>query len=203
MVRYPVVKGLDNAAVLQKVQSLLGIKNAFDTTLKEYREDSWLTELDYKVGYNKNYLLDVTFWQSGMGAYPDTQSKHFLINLENGELIKATDAFNPGQLSKLAALVDGRLQSEIRALIQRLGRDKDLRAEDKESFKSTFEELKFKDENLDEFSVNDRGVTFLFDAGFPHAIQAFQPDGRYFFSFSRLQPYIKPDGPLGIFRVGK
>jgi hypothetical protein len=59
--------------------------------------------------------------------------------------------------------------------------------------------LSFKPGDLDEFVVGDGGVTFLYDAGFPHAIQAAQPEGRYFFSYARLSKFIKGDGPLGMF----
>ena len=61
------------------------------------------------------------------------------------------------------------------------------------------EVLKFTKENLDDFSVGTKGLTFLYDAGYPHAIQAFEPNGRYFFSYSQLKPYIKRDGLLGQF----
>ena len=183
MVRYPSVAGLSNAAVLRKIHNVLAVKNVFGSTLQEYQEEAWLIEFGYKVNYNRNHLLDITFSQSGMGAYPDTQTKHFLINLKNGEVIKATDTFDSNKLTKLAALVDERLQSEVRRPIQRFASDKDSTAEEKESLQSTFAELKFKEENLDEFSVSSRGITFLFDAGFPHAIQALQPEGRYFFPF--------------------
>lgn len=202
IVRYPVVKALENPVALAKVQKILAVENAFGTTLKEYREDTWLSEFHYNVGYNANYVLDITFSQSGVGAYPDTQTKHFLIDLKSGSVIKAVDAFNTQQLAKLALLVDARLQGDIRATIKRFQADTDTSAEDKESLQSTFADLKFKEENLDDFSVSARGITFLFDAGFPHAIQALQPDGRYFFSFAKLQPYIKRDGPLKVFRTG-
>jgi hypothetical protein len=202
IVRYPIVKGLDDADVLRKVQKILAVENAFGQPIKEYLTDTWLTEIHYKVGYNQNYLLDITFSQSGVGAYPDTQTKHFLINLKNGSVIKAADAFNRRQLAKLVALVDARLQSEVRAQIRSFQGDKESSAEDKESLQSTFADLKFKEENLDEFLVSTRGITFLYDAGFPHAIQALQPAGRYFFPFETLQPYIQRDGPLGVFRTG-
>lgn len=201
IVRYPIVSGIADAGVLRKVQKVLAVENAFGTSLKEYREDTWLSEFHYKVGYNANSLLDITFTQSGVGAYPDTQTKHFLIDLKSGSVIKAADAFNARQLAKLAALVDTRLQSEVRATIKRFQSDNDS-AEQKESLQSTFAELKFKEENLNEFSVSAQGITFLFDAGFAHAFQALQPDGRYFFPFSQLQSYIKRDGPLSVFRAG-
>jgi hypothetical protein len=203
VVRYPLVKGLDNGPVLRKVQLLLSVKNAFDSTIKDYREDTWLSEFDYKVGYNRNFLLDLTFWQDGVGAYPDTQTKHYLVDLKSGEVIKAGDAFLPDQLPKLITMVDGKLQAEIRTIIRGLSNDKDTNAEEKESLKSSFDELRFKEEDLNDFSVSDRGITFLFDAGFPHVIEALEPKGRYFFSFAQLQPYLRSDGPLAVFRTGK
>jgi len=196
VVRYPTLRGLDNPQTLKKVQTLLAVKNVFGISLNEYREDAWLEEFDYKVGYNKNYLFDVTFSQSGMGAYPDSQSKHFIISLRTGNVITAADAFDGKGLPKLAQTVDAKLQAEIREIINDLASDKELDNEQRESLKSTLSELKFKLENLDEFEVGAKGITFLFDAGFPHVIQALQPDGRYLFSFAALKPYIRSDGPL-------
>jgi hypothetical protein len=57
IVRYPIALGLTDAIVLRRIQNTLAIKNVFDSTLEEYRQDSWLTDFDYKVNYNKNYLL--------------------------------------------------------------------------------------------------------------------------------------------------
>ncbi len=54
-------------------------------------------------------------------------------------------------------------------------------------------------QNLDDFSVGRMGITFLYDAGFPHVFKAFEPQGRYFFNYAQLKPYLKDDGPLGQF----
>ena len=53
--------------------------------------------------------------------------------------------------------------------------------------REAYEALKFEAQNLDEFSVGRKGVTFLYDAGFPHVIRALEPDGHYFFSIFRAQ----------------
>jgi hypothetical protein len=138
-----------------------------------------------------------------MGAYPDSKDKHKLIYLKTGELVKAAGVFHQNQFTRLATQVDKQLQQEIRSIIRDMSRDKQLSAEEKQSLKSSFAELKFKEENLDYFSVSDRGLTFLFDAGFPHAVQALQPNGRYFIAFSSLKQYINSNGPLGILLTGK
>jgi hypothetical protein len=191
-VSYPVIKGgLNNPAVLSKVRALLQIKNIFDTSLAEYRADTWLQEFDYTVNYNKNFILDITFEQSGSGAYPDTQRKHLAINLKTGRQIKAADIFKHDSLDKLAALVNKKLQAEIKETLGEVAQDKDYDAEEKKGISEMFENLKFEAKDLDNLSINDKGITFLYDAGFPHVAQALQPVGEYFFSYAELAPYLK------------
>jgi hypothetical protein len=192
IVNYPVVVGPKNSQVLRKVRALFDFKNIFGTSLAEYRADTWLSEFDYKINYNRNFILDITFMQDGVAAYPDTHTKHFAINLRNGELIKAADAFNSSSLDELAMLVDKKLQTENQETIRDSG-------DDRETAKDLLKDLKFEVSNLDEFSISDKGITFLYDAEFPHAVQALQPAGEYFFSFAELKSYIKRDGPLGVF----
>lgn len=192
IVSYPVIVGPKDSPVLRKVRALFNFKNIFGTSLAEYRADTWLSEFDYKVNYNRNSILDVTFMQDGVGAYPDTHTKHFAVNLKNGELIKAADAFESSSLDELAALVNKKLQAENQETIRDSG-------DDRETAKDLLKDLKFEASNLDEFSISDKGITFLYDAGFPHAVQALQPVGNYFFSFAELKSYIKRNGPLGVF----
>jgi hypothetical protein len=198
VVTYPVISGL-SPAILRRVRSLLDFKNIFDYSLKEYREDTWLAEFGYAVNHNADHLLDITFTQDGSGAYPDNQTKHFLINLRNGKVVKATDAFQSAKFAELAAAVDKKLQAELKKIDEENETPNAETPEDKAMRREAYEALKFEVQNLDEFSVGRKGVTFLYDAGFPHVIRALEPDGRYFFSYSELKPFIKPDGPLGQF----
>ena len=193
VVVYPVVSGL-SAPVLGRVRKVFDFKNIFDYSLKEYREDTWLDEFSYKVNYNGHYLLDVTFSQSGSAAYPDDQTKHFLINLRDGSVVKPSDVFEAHKITQVVAVVDRQLQREIK---DRKEEEKD--PADKEAVDDTYKDLKFQLKDLDDFSVGPKGITFLYDAGFPHVIRALEPAGRYFFSYSALKSFIKRDGPLGQF----
>lgn len=200
VINYPVIRsGLSNAAVLRKVRSLLQLKNVFDTSLAEYRADTWLSELDYQVNYNKNFILDITFTQSGIGAYPDTHTKHFAISLKTGEVIKAVDVFKPASLKTLAEMVDRKLQEEISEIRRDITQQPDTTAEDKQSLQEQFAQLRFQVENLNDLSISDKGITFFYDAGFPHVIQALEPVGAYLFSYAELRSFIKPEGQLGSF----
>ena len=62
-----------------------------------------------------------------------------------------------------------------------------------------FESADFEVGNLNRFSISDKGVTFIYDYGFPHAIQALQPDGRYFFTWKDIKGHVKTAGLFGRF----
>ncbi len=197
-VTYPAVSGL-SPVILRRVRSLLDFKNIFDYSLKEYREDPWLYEFTYKVNHNANHLFDITFTQDGSAAYPDTQDKHFLIDLRNGTVVKALDAFQSSKLAELAAAVDRKLQDELKRIDKENAETNSEQPDERTMRRDAYEALKFELQNLDDFSVGPKGITFLYDAGFPHVIRALEPDGRYFFTHSELKSFIKPDGPLGQF----
>jgi len=196
-ISYPFVTGLNDRVVLRKVRSLLSVDNVFETSLKEYRENNWLDEFDYVVNFNANNILDVTFTQSGMAAYPDSQSRTISIDLRTGSVIKARDVFVVAKLTELARLVDAKLQADIAEVILAAKADRQLT--ETSSIVEALEEVKFEVKDLDDFSINKDGVTFLYEVGFPHAHRAFEPGGHYLFSYSELKPFIKPTGPLGQF----
>jgi len=197
-VTYPIVSGLNDPQVLRRVQAILQVKNVFDSSFAEYREDNWLEEFRYEVNHNKNSILDITFTQEGSGAYPDTQTRHFAINLKNGNVIKASDAFVTSSLPTLRTMLDGKLKSELKEIVESL-KDSKSDPEDVRIASEAQEPLGYTIENLDDFEVGAKGITFLYDAGYPHVIEAFAPNGRYFFSYSELKPFIRRDGPLGQF----
>ena len=198
IITYPVISGL-KPKVLNRIRAHLSFKNIFDYSLAEYRNDAWLTEFSYVVNHNADSLLDLTFTQSGVAAYPDEQSRHFLIDLRSGVLVTAADAFQLEKLTFLTALVDVELQREIARLRKDNAASTDREQDVKTSVNDAYDILKIELKDLDNFSVSRRGITFLYDAGFPHVIKALEPRGRYFFSYNRLKPYISSDGPLGQF----
>ena len=98
----------------------------------------------------------------------------------------------------LTAKIDNKLKAELKNILKELAESKSD-PEDIRIAQEAQEPLEFTSENVNDFSVNAKGVTFLYDAGYPHAIRAFQPEGHYFFSYAELRPFIRKDGPLGVF----
>lgn len=202
-IRYPLVSGSIAPAAKRKLQNTISYWRVFETTLKESMESSYLSSLDYKINYDKNGVLDVSLIQEGVGAYPSKQTVNLVVDLKTGEQAKFGDVFNRNSLEKLANMVDAKLSTEKKQIIKDIDADKtDYDAGDgrtREDDKRTVSELKFTTENFNEFSVGDKGVTILYDAGFPHVNLALQPEGRYFFSWAQIKPFVRRDGLLARF----
>ncbi len=198
-VTYPIVSGAMPLATKKKLENTLSYWRAFKTTLAENMSGyDWLYEMSYEVNYNKNGVLDIALAMDGSGAYPDQSTRDLVVDLKTGKQVKFADAFKIDSLDKFAQMVDAKLKTEIEEIIKSVEEDKSSgnTKEDNDSLKEELNALSFKPETFDEFSVNDKGVTIFYDAGFPHVIQALQPDGRYFFTWAEAKPFIKPDGLL-------
>lgn len=199
---YPVVSGAISAAAKKKLENTLSYWRVFETTLAENMSGyDWLTEMSYKVNYNKNGILDISLTQEGVGAYPDGQTVTMVVDLKTGEQIKFDDVFIADKKPDFAAIVNQKLDTEKKAIIKEIdgGNFSDGDKEANDALREQLQGLEFTADTFDEFTISDSGITILYDAGFPHAIQAAQPDGRYFFAWSEIKSFIKPAGLLGRF----
>jgi len=203
-VTYPIVSGKIAPAVKKKLENTISYWRVFETTLAENTgENDWLSDLYYNVNYNRNGILDISLTQEGVGAYPDSQTVNLIVDMKTGKQIKFNDVFKTDQRAKMAQMVDKKLSDEKNKIIRSI--DKGAfgdGASDKEAnaaLREQINNLQFTADSFDEFSISDKGVTIFYDAGFPHVIQAAQPDGRYFFTWTQLKPFIKPDGLLAGF----
>ena len=198
-VTYPVVSGAISAPVKKKLENTISYWRVFETTLAEnLTESNWLSDLSYEVNYNKNGILDISLTQEGAGAYPDSQTYNLVIDLKTGNQVKFDDVFRSDQRAPFAALVGKKLEVEKRQQMAEVDKEQTDR-EANESIKESLRGLEFTAETFNEFTVGEKGVTILYDAGFPHAIQAVQPDGRYFFTWAEVRSFIKPNGLFGRF----
>lgn len=192
-ITYPKVSGV-SAALIKKIEANLSFEKAFDFTLKEEINEQYsLDSASYEVLYNKFGILNVLLIGEVSGAYPTTLQKSVNIDAKTGERIKAADIFT--KLTELAAKVKKAQEAEIKKGVAVIKKE----APDLENPMEFFGTTDYTTENLDDFSAGDKGITFRFDYEFPHVALALQPDGRFFFSWAQLKPYIKRDGLLARF----
>lgn len=204
VVTYPLFNGAIPIEAKKKLEKTISYWRVFETTLLENTSEyHWLSEMSYQVNYNKNGILDIALTQEGVGAYPDGSTVELIVDLKTGEQVKFNDAFKTESLAAFAKMVDVKLKAEAKETVGRIDKGEFGNVkEDKEandSLKEQLNNLEFTAETFNEYSVSDKGVTILYDAGFPHVIQAAQPDGRYFFTWEQVKPFIRRDGLLGKF----
>ncbi|HEV7645740.1 MAG TPA: hypothetical protein VGO50_17505 [Pyrinomonadaceae bacterium] len=181
----PKVKGVA-AALAKKIETTIGYEKNFDFSVQEeIKEIQWLEEASFDVDYNKRGILGVSLTIDGSGAYPDGSTKPVVVNIKTGNRVLPQDVFT--SLNGLAAKAKVKQQAEIKQGLTDIKKEEP----DAESPENLFESADFTAEGLKEFSVSDKGVTFWYDYGFPHVIQAMEPEGRYFFTWAELKPYIK------------
>ncbi len=194
-VNYPKFSGINNSVALKNLENTVNYWKVFDMTLEENLGDyNWLENLDYEVTYNKNSLMVIKLRMDGSGAYPDFSEKTFVINLNTGRRIFIRDVFN--NVGQVLVKVDKAQKAEVKKYLA------DMKKENPEDLSTAVELLADKQytaKMLDEFYIDDKGVTFLFDYGFVHAVKALEPEGRYFFTWAEIKPLIKRDGLLGRF----
>lgn len=189
----PIVKA-STPALSRKIEAAISYEKVSDVNIKEeLNEVQWLEEADYKVNYNKNGILDISLSVTGTGAYPSTFVRTVVVNTKTGLRVTPKDVFT--DLPGLAAKGKKAQQAEIKKGLADIKKEEP----DAENPENLFESADFTVENLNEFSVSDGGVTFIYDYAFPHVIQAMQPDGRYFFSWKEISRHVKPAGLFGRF----
>lgn len=184
-VKYPVISGVKNPMLRKRIENSISYWSNFETKLDENLSDTWLYSLDYAVNYNKNSILDIRLVMEGSGAYPSMTDRNLVIDLRTGKRVYLADAFR--NIGKLLVKIEKKQNAEIKAsAIEDEITEEELRVEiGTRSVKK-----------LEEFSVGEKGVTFLFDYDFPHAIKALEPPGKFFFTWRELRPHIKRGGLL-------
>lgn len=190
-ITWPKVKAA-TPALSRKIETALSYEKNFDFTIREeMREIQWLEDASYEVLYNKGDILCVSLFIEGSGAYPDSSTRFVVLDSSTG--VKQTPAMVFTNLNGLAAMIAKDQKKEIGETIVEIRKDPDFRDPDPSTM---FENSKFTAADLKGFSVDAKGVTFHYDYGFPHVIQAAEPPGEFSYSWAEMKPYLKTGGLL-------
>ena len=196
-ITYPKVKAA-TPAVSRKIEAALSYEKNFEINLKEEINGEYqgLELADFEVGYNKNGVLSVSLFMEGWGAYPSSSTKWIVVDLKTGNRIKPAAVFT--NLDGLTAKLKEIQQEKIKANDEELKSDSEY-MELREDIAEELKDVDFTADNLEGFSLDEKGVTFHYDYGYRHAIRALAPDGEYFMSWAAIKPFIKSASLLGKF----
>ncbi len=194
-VRYPIIKSGPKRSVIKKIERQINYWKVFDMSFREsINDDHWLSSFDYEIKYNKNYIFIIWLRMEGVGAYPDSVSGYFAFDVRSGRRLTLQDLFTSSSLPRLTQKIRAAIQKELKDNPEaKTEYEQRIEVYGDESFPRP-EHLRLQD--LDGFSISDRGMTFIYNYGFPHVIKALQPPGEFTFTWKQLKPYIKPSGLL-------
>lgn len=139
---------------------------------------------DYVVNYDAGGILDITITTEFVGAYPSTGRHYFCFDTSTGERLGAADLLDPRRTDELVAILDAMLQERIGEAVR----------ECVECANGLPRELYmghgFSTDDLDCFTVTEDGMWFHYDFGFPHVVEAAEPDGELFLPAGEITPFL-------------
>ena len=190
-IRRPIAKAA-TPTLSRKITTAISPEKVLELNLREeLTEYQWLEEANYKVLFNQSGVLCVEQWMTGTAAYPDSVTKRVVVDIANGNTVRIQDVFV--NLQTLAKLVRKAQLAEIATATVQMKSDPEARPEE------LFSEANFTVEDFKEFSLDARGVTFYYDYGFPHVLEALQQAGEFRFSWAQLRPFVKTGSLLARF----
>ncbi|CAN5894069.1 hypothetical protein BH23GEM9_BH23GEM9_33160 [soil metagenome] len=189
-IRTPVISGTPPEQVLARVQAVNTTDSVFGVSLADLREDGWLTDLDFRVVYNRHDILDIEWTMSGVGAYPSQRISHAVTSVLTGERLRARDIFTESSLPAIAALLEERANARVDSAHRQMVGD------GLPELQAMLEPRRIAVEDLDSFSVSDDGVAFIVDFDMPHVARLYEPRRRHEFTRAELRDFIRDDGVL-------
>lgn len=166
---------------------------------------SGFTESRYEVLYNDHNLLSVECISEYLGAYPSTVRRHATFDLRTGRLLEVRDliADTAALRQRWQQSINRRVTEHLQTLpneYPQLTTDPKLLADVKQrlywSDSLNAVELLPEEPRFYDFALTPFGLMLYYDFGFPHVIQALQPELDYQFLYADLKPWLKPKGPL-------
>jgi hypothetical protein len=192
-VRKPVIKTKLDADVRSHIEDAIDFWRVFEMDLNESLTDyTWLENFDYEVKYNDNHILSIALFAEGSAAYPSSGTRWVTVDTRTGEILLIDDLFAEEKRNGLLKLINAKMIANEAAAIKEDPEVKEALRDQRVSYGEDIQPGagKLDLDSLAGFFITDTGVTFVYDYGFPHVIQALEPDGSYEFTFKEIKPFV-------------
>lgn len=193
--RWPAIK-THGDEMLEEVERLLSyemiVGESMDSTRAMFNEcHCGLMGTDYLVNYNENGLFDIAF--ELIYNYNEREIIHesYCVWIEKGTYLLHRELLDTDVCGPLVSMCNAQLQENIATALGDLSEEEDM------ALSYLYEGHEFTADNLRSFSLNEKGVNFIYSFMFPRSARILQPDGTIFISFDDLKPFLNPEGPLG------
>lgn len=189
VMEWPVVVGAADDPAVEAINAALSWETVTGQPLEEtvaiFAEiQRGYTGADFVVNFDEGGILDITITTDFVGAYPSTAYCYFCFDTSTGERLGAADILDPQRFVELASILDAMLQENISEAAAHCCEEADGVPDE------IYEGYSFTIEDLESFTVTEDGMWFHYDFGFPHVIEAAEPDGELFLPAGEISPFL-------------
>ncbi len=157
-------------------------------TIANFRESGHgITGSSFEVNFLDQEYLHISIFVEFYGAYPSTFKSSFLFDLENGEPVNTDELFLSERMDELVLLCDSILQENILTKME-----ENLELYQMDSEHHMYGEHHFTTDDLGSAGINEEGMVFEYQFGFPHVMLAAEPSGVIFLTWDELEGFLQP-----------
>ncbi|WP_309607478.1 hypothetical protein [Flavobacterium sp.] len=149
---------------------------------------SGLTGSYYDVTFNNSIFLSITMNYESIAGTADLDSYYYNFDVSNKKILVYNDILKENKIIDFIKKCNAILKDRLKEL----GIQNKVETENSDEYKALLK-LKqlFSNDNLDSFSISDKGITFIYNYGFQNGV--FDIDNNLYFSYKDFQKYTKED----------
>ncbi|MBI2731025.1 MAG: hypothetical protein HYX40_09780 [Sphingobacteriales bacterium] len=153
------------------------------------------TDLSYEITYNKNWVLSLTIYSQGCGAYCSSSYNYLNFDLKTGKEIEAGDLIIKEKKDSLEKIILAKKTNSLsnykKEELSMLNNDEI----DTATYEWAIQEVDsvcIKEISLQNFVISKNNIEFKSDCDFPHIIKSQEPFLELKFSLVFLKSFLAP-----------
>ena len=166
------------------------IKVAIDKRKKECNNKNFsgLVGSNYNVTYNNGKLLSINMNYESVVGNTNVDSYYYNFDVKKRKILQYSNVLKDDKINELIKMCNKILNERLKNLY---AENKD-ELDESDIYNSLMDSKSiFNKSNLDSFSLEGKGIKFIFNYGFPNG--AFDIDNNLYFSYKDFQKYTNED----------
>ncbi|WP_395076750.1 hypothetical protein [Flavobacterium sp.] len=163
---------------------------AIDKRKKECENNNFsgFISSDYNITYNNGKLLSISMNYESLAGSINVDSYYYNFDVEQQKILKYSDVLKEDKTNELVKMCNKILNDRLKNLYTESKDELD----ESDVYKSLIDSKAiFNKANLNSFSLQENGIVFIFNYGFPNGV--FDIDNNLYFTYTDFQKYIKED----------
>jgi hypothetical protein len=194
VMEWPEIGGGVSKPISDRINAVISIDSVCGESIKEiqlnYKDcNCGIVGGRFDVNYNKKNILSLTISVETMSAYPDVLIRNYNFNTKTGTVIFLDSLLKKDSIPSLISKFNNELSKRMEEAKAIAFEDAEM-AQETDFINNLFDKREFLKEDLKNFIITDKGITFTFEFGFPHVAQALEPASDFFISRENLKPYL-------------